>query len=171
MSKKDQEMKDMLANSAVNFGLLQPTVKPGGAPAEPPAVVPAPAIEPKQEVKAPPEKKAKEPNRAPKSQPGQKPVSKEVQGGKQAPPADPENPFGYAIGPTWPLVGYAKPFLIPMPENQARAGAALSIRIPLELNLTMEAHLARLGVKNLSEWIRHALERQLSVEQEFLAKK
>ncbi|TSK07797.1 MAG: hypothetical protein FPO08_00340 [Geobacter sp.] len=171
MSKKEQEMKTMLENSPVSFGLLQRTVKPDGSPVEPPAVAPAPPVEAKQEVKASTEKKVKEPARADKSHPGQKSGPNEAQGGKQTPPADPENPFGYAVGPTWPLVAYTKPFLIPMPDNQARAGAALSIRIPLELNLTMEAHLARLGVKNLSEWIRQALERQLSVEQEFLAKK
>lgn len=159
MSKKDKEMNDMLQNSAVNFGLLQPTVTPAGVPAQ----VAPPAVEPKQETNPKKEKKDPAP---PKSE--KKLEKKET---AQAPSADEANPFGYSFGPTWPLVGYDKPFLLPMPENQARGGAAFSVRIPLDLNMTIEAHLSRLGVKNLSEWVRHALERQLALEQQRLAKK
>ena len=159
MSKKAAEMQNMLANSAVNFGLLQPTVGQ-----TPPAAPPAVEQEQKAAVK-PTEKKAAEKPAAAKKAPGKE--KKEQGGGEEAD----GNPFGYVTGPTWPLVAYEKPFLIPMPESQARAGAALSIRIPLDLNVTMEAHLARMGVKNLSEWVRHALERQLALEQQHLSKK
>lgn len=82
-----------------------------------------------------------------------------------------EDPFGYDIGPVWPLVSYEKPFLIQTPENQGRAAAALSVRIPLDLNLTVERHCAKLGIKNLSEWVREAMARQLALEQQHLSKK
>lgn len=166
MSKKEKEMSNMLQNSAVNFGLLQPTVKPDGAPAHTPAVKPEPAS---SEVAASGKQEPAKESPARKPTPTKKPTV----GAKSKTPAGPEdeNPFGYAVGPAWPLVEYDSPFLIPMPENQARAGASLSIRIPLDLNMTVEAHCAKLGVKNLSEWVRHAMARQLSMEQSFLSKR
>lgn len=92
-------------------------------------------------------------------------------GGKTDKDSTQDNPFGYDMVPTWPLVSYEKPFLIQVPENQGRAAAALSIRIPLDLNQTVERHCAKLGVKNTSQWVREAMERQLALEQQHLAKK
>lgn len=176
MTKKAAEMKHMLESSAVNFGLLQPTVTPQGTPAAVPPPPAVPPVEAKQEVakrekvQGSPAKKA-----APAAKSQSKPAKAGNTGGAGKSEKDEEkadsDPFGYSAAPAWPLVGYEKPFLIPVPEAQARGGAALTVRIPLDLNLTLDAHLGRLGVKNLSEWIRHAVERQLSVEQNHLAKK
>jgi hypothetical protein len=172
MSEKGKKSR-MGDGNPVNFSILQSTA-PGAA-----------AVEPQQKAQneaapdAPPTPKSVKPVKPVSAAKAATPVK--VGGAKQAPApgvtpkkkevADSENPFGYAVGPTWPLVGYDKPFLVPTAEDQGRAAAALSIRIPLDLNRTVELHCAKLGVKNLSEWVREAMARQLALEQQHLSKK
>lgn len=155
----------------VNFSILQSTT-PGSVPG-------TVAVEPEQQAQAvaPATPKAAKPAKAPAVKAvapikgGGLKQSPALTGSKKSETADPENPFGYAVGPTWPLVGYDKPFLVQIAEDQGRAAAALSVRIPLDLNRTVELHCAKLGVKNLSEWIREAMARQLALEQQHLSKK
>lgn len=173
----EKAKKSRMGETAVNFGILQSTA-PGAAGAEPPPQGKAePALE---QPAAPKGDKAAKAAHVPKQT-----APAKGEGKKQAPatprvkPSDaskakgagPGNPFGYAVGPTWPLVGYEKPFLVPISEDQGRAAAALSVRIPLDLNRTVELHCAKLGVKNLSEWVREAMARQLALEQQHLSKK
>jgi hypothetical protein len=83
-----------------------------------------------------------------------------------------ENPFGYDTGFKWPLIEQAKPYLVNVAGGeQGRAGAVITIRMSLEMDRTLQLHLAKLGMKNTSEWIREALARQLELEQQFLSKK
>lgn len=82
-----------------------------------------------------------------------------------------DNPFGYEITPTWPLVSFDEPYLVPQPEGGGRGGAdTITIRIPMEFSITIDAHCKKLGA-NLSEWTRSAMLRQLSVEQKELARR
>jgi len=186
MSDKKKPGISKMGESAVNFGILQRTEpgaektpplavppeqqhdKGGGSPAAtlPPAAgkVTKPAVVAK--AAGPSEKKTGSvPSSASLKAQGHQGSKGKNKNIEQA------NPYGYDLEPAWPLVGYEKPFLIQIPENQGRAAAALSIRIPLDLNQTVERHCAKLGVKNLSEWVREAMARQLALEQQYLAKK
>ncbi len=93
----------------------------------------------------------------------------EGEGGEE--PSVSSNPFGYNLEKPWPLVSYKKPYIIPVPEIQRKASSAISIRVSYDLNMTIEKHRLSLGILNLSEWVREALERQLSVEQDYLSRK
>jgi len=185
MSDKKKRMGD----SAVNFSILDSTTK-GKAPAE---AEKHSAVSPQQgeavggstdvdqvqtakkiastvkPTKVPTAVKAARP--APSA--AKKPLPAKSKGGvagKEESPAAQDNPFGYDLQPVWPMVEYKEPFLIAMPEPKGRAAAALSIRIPVDLNQTVERHCAKLGIKNLSLWLREAMKLLLSQEQQLLAK-
>lgn len=87
-----------------------------------------------------------------------------------APPQTPGEQYGYDRQVKWPLLAEATPYLIAVPSAGDKVlSTAFTMRLPLELDITVDAHCKNLRV-NKSEWTRQAMARQLQAEQELLAK-
>jgi hypothetical protein len=164
--------KSRMGESPLNRGLLESTLLDG------PVVDNESPVEMVSDQQTPPGKEnsqitTKDPaDKAISTSQKQGPLKEEIieeEGGED--PSASSNPFGYNLEKPWPLVSYKKPYIIPVPEIQRKASSAISIRVSYDLNMTIEKHRLSLGILNLSEWVREALERQLSVEQDYLSRK
>ncbi len=78
--------------------------------------------------------------------------------------------YGYERQNKWPLLDEASPYLVAVPSSGDKIlSTAFTMRLPLDLDVTVDAHCKNLRV-NKSEWVRQAMLRQLAEEQEILDK-
>ena len=77
------------------------------------------------------------------------------------------DPYKYSRALSWPVVHYNAPFLMSVPGELAEASQSFSMRLPVDLMCTIDAHCRTMGVSK-SEWIRNALRYLLSGEQHWL---
>lgn len=179
MTEKAKKRMGESPLDTARLGIFESTLTRKAEPASPPSAVPV-------STDQAPTTKSKAHGTKKEAKPAVKKSEAHAPGaGKQTKPAKktavvvaeetnssvPSNPFGYDLKPTWPLVGYEKPFLVPLPEGQGRGAAGLSIRIPLDLSRTIELHCAKLGISNFSEWAREAFQLLLALEQQNMANK